>query len=409
MRVRITLVCLAWMLAAAVCPCVAGAQSGPTLTVYSSLPLRGPLAYQGRAIDNGARLAWEQSGGQAGAATIRYVSLHGPAAGASRWQAATRANARRVARDRSGIAYIGEYNSSSTIISLPILNRVGMPQVSPTNTYAGLTRRAPGNFRGDPQYYYPSGRRTYVRLVPSDPAEGRALAVLMKQRGCRRVFALGDDDPYGLGIVGGLRLAARAQGLRLIGRRSIRFRSNADIRSAARALRRARPECVAYAGYTPTGAIQGVKAAARALPRARLFVSDGLAATSFSDPRRGGVPASVAPRIALLGSVIPREAYPAPGQAFFAAYAARFGDASPDPYAVYGYEAMQLVLNAVASSGDYSRRGVLRQLFATRNRAGAIGDYSIDRNGDSTLARYPVLAISQGALVFTGAIVDGGG
>ena len=51
------------------------------------------------------------------------------------------ANARRAALDDSTMAFIGAFNSGASQISLPILNEAGIPQISPSNTYNGLTIR----------------------------------------------------------------------------------------------------------------------------------------------------------------------------------------------------------------------------------------------------------------------------
>ena len=49
-------------------------------------------------------------------------------------------NVRRAAQDESAIAYIGDFNSGASAISIPILNEVPLPQISPSNTAIGLTR-----------------------------------------------------------------------------------------------------------------------------------------------------------------------------------------------------------------------------------------------------------------------------
>jgi branched-chain amino acid transport system substrate-binding protein len=51
-------------------------------------------------------------------------------------------------------------------VSIPILNNAGIPQVSPANTYVGLTTDEPGvSAPGEPEKYYPTGNRTYLRIV----------------------------------------------------------------------------------------------------------------------------------------------------------------------------------------------------------------------------------------------------
>ena len=117
-----------------------GGEAGDTLNVYSSLPLQGASRPQTTAMVEGIRLALEQAGGKAGQYTIKYTSLDDSTAQAGTWTPeAASANARKVAQDDSAIAYIGEFNSGASAISIPILNEVPIAQVSPANTAVGLT------------------------------------------------------------------------------------------------------------------------------------------------------------------------------------------------------------------------------------------------------------------------------
>lgn len=97
------------------------------------------------------------------------------------------------------------------------------------------------------------------------------------------------------------------------------------------------------------------------------------------------------------------EALPESGRAVLQRYAARYGDPFPDPYAVHGYEAMRLVLDAVAAVGP-SRRAVIGWLRTVRNRPSVLGTYSFDRFGDTTLRDYGLYRIRGGALEWAGAV-----
>ena len=125
----------------------------------------------------GIKLALEQAGGKAGDTTVKYTSLDDSTAQAGTWTPeATSANARKVAQDDSAVAYIGEFNSGASAISIPILNEVPIAQISPANTAVGLTSDEPGADKGEPDKYYPTGTRHYLRIVPKDTIQGAALA-----------------------------------------------------------------------------------------------------------------------------------------------------------------------------------------------------------------------------------------
>ena len=94
---------------------------------------------------NGIKLALAEAGGKAGQWTVNYQSLDDSTAAAAAWDPGqTAANARKVATDPKAVYYIGEFNSGASEMSIPILNQGGIPQVSPANTYVGLTTSASG-------------------------------------------------------------------------------------------------------------------------------------------------------------------------------------------------------------------------------------------------------------------------
>src|ERR687895_2990883 len=204
-----------------------------TLTVYSSLPLQGAQRPQTTDMVKGIELALEQAGNKAGEFTIRYQSLDDSTAQAGSWTPeATQANARQVAQDENAAVYIGEFNSGASAISIPILNEAGVPQISPANTAVGLTSDEPGADAGEPDKYYPTGQRTYARIVPKDTIQVSALATGMKEDGCTKVQLLNDREVYGAGLARNIEASAEEQGLELISNEAI-DKNAANYRSLA--------------------------------------------------------------------------------------------------------------------------------------------------------------------------------
>jgi branched-chain amino acid transport system substrate-binding protein len=156
------------------------------LTIYSSLPLQGDSRPQSVSVNNGEELALEKAGGKIGKFTINYKKLDDATAAAGKWDpGATSADARKAAQDKSTIAYLGEFNSGSSAISIPILNEAGILQISPSNTAVGLTR-SQGADKGEPDKYYPSGKRTYGRVVPADHIQAAAQVTASSSAASRR-------------------------------------------------------------------------------------------------------------------------------------------------------------------------------------------------------------------------------
>jgi branched-chain amino acid transport system substrate-binding protein len=377
-----------------------GGGAAKTLNVYSSLPLQGASRAQTEALNNGAQLALEQHGGKAGNFKINFIKLDDSTAQAGAWTPeATQANARKVAQDDNAAAYIGEFNSGASAVSIPILNEGGVPQISPANTAVGLTTDDAGAAPGEPGKYYPAGTRTYARIVPKDTIQGAALVTLMKQDGCTKVAMTNDKEVYGAGLAKNIELAAKSQGLDIISNDAI-DKNAANYRSLAQKAKSGGADCFVFAGITANGAVQQFKDFGAALPSAKMYGPDGICESGFTDPKKGGIPTSLDPRFKCTVATLDPSSYPPDGKQFFKEYTQKYGDKHPDPYAIYGYEAMNLALDAIQRSQSGSKEDILKALFATKDRKSVLGTYSIDQNGDTTLTDYGVYSVKNGTLEF---------
>ncbi len=373
-----------------------------SVTIYSSLPLQGASRPQTTAMVNGIRLAVQQHDGRAGGYKIEYISLDDSTAQAGTWTPeATSANAREAAQNENAVAYIGEFNSGASAISIPILNEVPLAQVSPANTAVGLTSDEPGADKGEPEKYYPTGERHYLRIVPKDTIQGAALATVMAEDGCENVAILHDKEVYGAGLARNIENSAVELGLNVVTNEGIDPKAP-NYRAVAASLRQDGADCFVFSGITANGAVQLYKDVAAALPEANLYGPDGVAESGFADPAEGGIPASVAERVKVTVATLSPDQYPPEGQEFFADFEAEYGEPNPDPYAIYGYEAMDLILDTCDELGDRcsDRQAMIDGLFATSGRESVLGTYDIDENGDTTLTDYGVYRIEGGELVF---------
>lgn len=307
--------------------------------VYASLPLTGPTAGAGRDVLRGAQLALEAANGTA----PELVVLD--AFGADR-DARAIANAQRAARDEQALAYLGDFHSSQVAATAPILAGAGVLQVAPVATYAGL--------RGD----------TLVRLAPHDGVGARAIAAWLEEHRVDEVLVVHDyGDEYGEPVGAMCAQAARERGL------AVRIRPVwdhdedpvADL-DAARA--------VLYVGVAGSGAVGLWDTLHAANPDLWLLGSDGVALAWFA-----------------------RDMSPA------AARRTRFFVAHRVPMAFYGYEAMALVLDAIAVGGG-DRAATARAARATRDRNSVLGRYGVDAEGHTTSTAYGRLAVLDGALVW---------
>jgi branched-chain amino acid transport system substrate-binding protein len=370
-----------------------GGGGGSTVDIYSSLPLQGASSAQTGPLVNGMKLALSQAGGKAGKYTVNYTSLDDSTAAAGKWDPGqTAANARKVAADPKAVYYIGEFNSGASEISIPILNQAGIPMVSPANTYVGLTTNLPGSAPGEPQKYYPTGKRNYLRIVPIDSIQAAADLMAMKQAGCTKVAMANDKEAYGAGLAQLIELEKKFYGVTVVSNTGI-DPTAPNFRSYASTIKGQGADCFQFAGIVSNGAVQLTKDVNAALPKAKIFGDDGDCTDSYTAQKKGGVPASIDPLIECTVATQDLAAYPG-GKDFLAAYKAKYGGAEPDPYAIYGYEAMKLGLDTIAKAGA-SKAAVLSALFATKDRSSVLGSYSFNQNGDTSLKSYGLYKVDK--------------
>lgn len=364
-----------------------------TLTVYLSLPFQGAAGAQSQATADGARLALSRAGGRAGEFVVKLSVLDDARTGSDRWDPEqTAENANAAVRDRTTIAYLGEGPSGATAISLPILNAAGIAQISPTSTYPGLTQAAGGG-KGEPEKYYPSGVRSFVRPIPTDREQLPVLGALVRKAGCRRIGLVDDGGVDG----GGLTTAASTMpsfGGARIGKRT-RLRSEEDPAAAARGLLTDTPDCVLLAARPAERVNELLDALHAADPSLRLFAGAGLATPELAKAITPGT----ARRLRLVAPGGPRSAK---GNRIAAAYAKSFGRPAR-AVSLYGYEAMELALAAVRTAGarGNNRDAVERSLFALGEREGPFGNYRLTPQGDVSNGTYVPLAVRDRRLVPT--------
>ena len=376
--------------------------SGKTVDFYSSLPLQGASTAQTTPMVNGMKLALQQAGGKAGQWTVKYTALDDSTAAAGKWDPGqTAADARKAAADPKAVFYMGEFNSGASEVSIPILNEAGLPMVSPANTYVGLTTNEPGSAPGEPQKYYPTGTRTYLRIVPIDSIQAASDLLAMKQAGCTKVAVANDKEAYGQGLATLLGLEKASYGVNIVSDTGI-DPTAPNFRSYASTIKGQGADCFFFAGIVSNGAVQITKDVHAALPTAKVFGGDGVCTDSYTSAKKGGVPASLYPLLQCTVATQKLSAYPG-GKDFLAAYSKAYGTSSPDPYAIYGYEVMKLGLDTVAKLGAQgnSKSAVLKALFATTNRNSVLGTYGFNKNGDTTLKSYGLYKVdSSGEPVF---------
>jgi len=370
------------------------------LTVYSSLPLQGQTAAIAQQIEGGEKLALADAGGRAGPFKIAFESLDDASPTTGQWNAqVTSTNAKIAAQDTSTIAYIGDFDSAATAISLPLINGAGILQISPASPYVGLTSSSDAG-QDEPYRFYPSGERTFARLQPGDIAQADAQVQLMRSLGVHSVYVLDDEDPFEVPLANIVVGDAEKAGISVLAHDSIATGAEATFTSEVEKIAQSGAQAVFLAGGEGKGTVALWRALNAAVPNALLFGS----ATSVGESFASEIGAAAA-NTYLLTPVLPISHYPPSARWVLRRYRKVFGSEA-SPYALYGYEAMTLVLNAIHAAGarGNDRQTVIDRVLATRNRNSVIGRYSIEADGDTTLSDFGVERIAHGRAVFYRAI-----
>jgi branched-chain amino acid transport system substrate-binding protein len=378
----------------------ARAPDGP-LTVYLSVPAHGVDAPAAAAVASGARLALQDAHGRAGNRALRLVQLDDSKPQGPTWDpAVVEANAARAAKDPTAIAYIGELDQGGSAVSIPVTNEAGMLQISPLDGLTTLTRQQPGAVQGTgPARYYVSGKRTFLRLVPRDALQASELVDWAHEEGGQRIAIVQDDQVFGRTLA--QQVAVAAAQLKLpVTDLAEPHDDPAGFDDFAKKLAVKHPDVVIYTGLGNATSGLLLQAIRRALPGARLF---GSSAMTYSTPTPSGLP-----ELELLSPLLPPRAYGPRARRVLSRIPQEPQPQQPGPAgrveALYGYEAMRVVIDSIAAVGAHAgdRPAVARAALEPRARLSVIGPFRVEATGDVVPARFGTYRRSAAGLRYLG-------
>ena len=246
--------------------------------------------------------------------------------------------------------------------------------------------------------------RNYARVVTADDVQGKVDANFMFNKlGVKSVYILDDQELYGKGVADVFEKTAKELGMTVAGHEGIDPKA-ADYKALMTKI------STSNAGGPPDGIFVGMVVDSNASQllkdkvaimgdntKVKYMGPDGVQTQAFID----GAGADVAE--GAYGSVagLAPENYTAAGQTFLKDYEAKYGKLT-EPYAIYGYESMNVLLKAIedvcAKGGDPTdRKQVLAAVMATKDFDGVLGKWSFDANGDTTLTDMTIYQVQGGA------------
>lgn len=370
--------------------------------IVSSLPRTGSANSQSTSIVNGIKLAIDEVGGVIGDAKIVYEDFDDASPERGAWDPALEAaNADKAINDPTVFAFIGPYNSGAAKISMPKTNSAGLLQVSPSVTWPGLTKPGIGE-ANEPAVYIPSGKRNFFRVVPADDIQGLVAAQWAKSLGLKTIYVLHDRELYGKGVAEIFRRSAPANGLSILDFEGIDPKAS-NYRSLATKIRQRRPDLVYFGGTTQTNAGQIAKDLRASGVTAKFMVPDGCFEQAFIQSAGAD---NLNGRTYITFGGVPPEQLTGPGKKFYDDYKAKFGT-PPESYSIYGYEAGRVVVEGIksaaakASLASLTRASVIEAVAGNKDFSGALGRWSFDENGDTTLTTMSGNVVENGEFKFS--------
>jgi len=351
--------------------------------IASDLPLQGSGRTQTVQMTEAIKFVLKQHGFKAGKYKVGYQSCDDATAQLGKWASEKcSANANAYANNKSVVGVIGTFNSGCAEIVIPVLNRapggpVGM--VSPANTYVGLTHGGPGTAAGEPDKYYPTGKRNYIRIVAADDFQGAADALNAQQLGLKKIYILNDKEAYGQGVATDFKNSLTNLGITVAGFAAWNGKASSYTGLATK-IKATGADSVFLGGLICENGGKVIKDLRSVLGKnVTLLAPDGFTPISAVVSGAGG--AAEGTYVSVAGQ--PNENLPAAGKKFVTDFGATQKGGSVDPYSSYAAQAAEVLLTAIANS-DGTRSGVTDQLLKTKVTNGLLGNFTINANGDTS-------------------------
>jgi branched-chain amino acid transport system substrate-binding protein len=361
----------------------------PDALIVSDLPMQGSSRTQTVQMVDAIRFILERNEWKAGDVRIGYQVCDDATAQAGKWDSGKCSqNAQAYSANSSVIGVIGTFNSGCAQIVIPVLNQApggGLAMVSPANTLVCLTEGGPGCDSTEPDKYYPTGTRNYTRVVAHDIYQGAAMAEFAQSQGVKNVFILNDKESYGQGVAERFRNALSAVDIEVAGFAAWDPKA-ASYEALMRQIKQSGADAVFLGGLIDENGGQVIKDKVAVLGpndgAVKLLAPDGFTQQSTID--------EAGPENARNGffsvAGVPVEELTGEGKEFIEAFQEELGGEAVDPYAAYGAQAAQVLLDAIERAGGTDRAAIIEELFNTKVENGILGTFEIGETGDPAQA-----------------------
>jgi branched-chain amino acid transport system substrate-binding protein len=353
-----------------------GGNGRPRLLIASDFPLQGS-GYSALSVQMNDAIRFElaQRGYRAGPYTVGFQTCDDSSADVGEWtEPSCVRNAIAYARTTRLVGVVGPFNSGCGLFEVPIMNQAAggpVAMISGSTTSIELTHRAVPP--GQPDGLYPTGVRSFARVIAPDDVQVAADIVLARRLGVHRLYVL-YDYAYEASMPQVARSAAKLLGIDVVGSTSWMHDDPTGDRSVARHVAQRSPDGVFLIGVLDPELVRDLRS--RLGADVALITPDGFSDMQTLVQQAG--PAAEGVTVSFPTASI--ESLSSSGQRFAGAFRSAIHQ-TVEPFSVSAAQSADVLLDAIARS-DGTRASVTANLLSARVSDGILGSFAISPSGD---------------------------
>ena len=340
-------------------PAAAPAPAAPTVTVKIGIvaPLTGPQAHIGKDMENAVRLAADDANAKKVMIGGNQLKFEVQAEDDQADPKMAPVVAQKLV-DAKVNAVVGHFNSGTTIPASKLYSDAGIPQISPSAT--------------NPKYT-DQGFKTAFRVVANDNQQGKVVGEYIANDLKAKTLAIIDDrTAYGQGVADVVEKAAKAAGVKIVAREFTTDKST-DFKAILTKIRSRKPDAIFFGGIdTQAGPmLQQMKGLGI---KTQFVGADGIQSSELFKLGGDAVEGTLA---SFPGLPIEKMEQ---GKGFNDRYKAKYNQ-DVVLYAPQGYDAFNVIVEAMKKAGSVESAKILEQL-PTTDYKGITGPIKFDDKGD---------------------------
>lgn len=352
----------------------AASTSGGTIKIGGLAPLTGNVSVYGIATNNGIKMAVDaanKAGGILGK-QIQYISYD------EKGDATEAVNAyNKLVQNDQVVALVGDVTSTPTLAVAQAAVKDNLPMISATATAAGVTTTGPNVFRA----------------CVTDPFQGELMASYSaKKLGAKTAAILYNmADDYSLGVAEAYKKAATDAGINIVAEEKYQT-NDVDFKSQLTSIKSKNPDILFIPVYYQDVALIAVQAKQLGIT-AKMMGVDGWDGVLDKIDKSN---------VSALNDTFYCSQYTAEStdqkvQDFIKTYKSTY-NAEPNMFAVLGYDAMNMMIEAIKAAGSTDSNAITKAMSGLKFK-GLTGEITFDanRNPVKTCA---IITIKDGAYKF---------